>query len=291
MVDNGPDWNSDYIINFLKYGMLWKNSNLSTLILVSFAAGDSRMNMIERLWSFISDQVAGVRLPITLPGESEPPHKQNLSDEEKGEKIDQMFYNASEISCKYLRNKKYDGFQVKVHAEKGKGDKENEEHEKLKKYLNSMTKKNLSKNDNGGKKYKELRSSIQFLITHAIKSSNYLQFSQCKDQTCNHCSQLPIDKSNFRHDLDKLGGCIPVPEPSIIHPGHFKTLNEMLKQKNKNTKFHRPGNVFRKKCDFGCNYVMTSFADAERHYMFMGHSGKPKIEKRKRTLKPTKLKP
>ena len=49
---------------------------------------------------------------------------------------------------------------------------------------------------------------------------------------CQHCSMLPKDDSNFRGDLDELGGFVPVPQQSEIHKGHYKTLNEKLNDKN-----------------------------------------------------------
>ena len=65
------------------------------MILVTYAPDDSRMNPIERSWSFVTSLLTGVTLPVRLDGEELPPWRQNeLSEEEKVEKIDQLFFKV-----------------------------------------------------------------------------------------------------------------------------------------------------------------------------------------------------
>ena len=49
VTDNGPDWNCNFTINVINAGRLWRDSNLDCLIFVTYAAGDSKFNMIERI--------------------------------------------------------------------------------------------------------------------------------------------------------------------------------------------------------------------------------------------------
>lgn len=40
-----------------------------------------------------------------------------------------------------------------------------------------------------------------------------------------------------------------------------------------------------KQFEFGCKVILTSHAEAVRHYLFMNHKGKPSIGKRQRNNK------
>ena len=63
------------------------------------------------------------------------------------------------------------------------------------------------------------------------------------------------------------------------------TLRETIKQANIYTPIFdncpKEDEESYKQCEFGCSYLMTSYADAERHYLFLGHGGKPTLSKRK----------
>ena len=70
------------------YYRLWRDLNLDAVIDVSYAPNDSKMNPIERDWSFVSNLMTGVTLPITLNGETVPPWLQSdLSAEGKEKKL------------------------------------------------------------------------------------------------------------------------------------------------------------------------------------------------------------
>ena len=55
-----------------------------------YAAGDSKLNMIERIWPVINKCITGVTLPMTLPGEENVPWKQGLSTTGMMRKMDQV---------------------------------------------------------------------------------------------------------------------------------------------------------------------------------------------------------
>ena len=77
VTDNGPDWNGKFIVNIINAGRLWLDCNLDCLIFVSYAASESKYNMMERCWSVINNT-----LSIKLPGEDTHPWTQGLSKEE-----------------------------------------------------------------------------------------------------------------------------------------------------------------------------------------------------------------
>lgn len=291
ITDNGPDWLTEYIINVIKAGRVWKESNLDCLIFASHAPGDSRFNMIERIWSIINTHFAGVTLPITLPGETKAPWLQDIPEEEKERKTDQVFWNANTLACKYLTNKKQNGFSITPHAENALGYEENKQHDALKNLLNNITKSKLT-----DPKYVPLIKEYQFYMKHCIKRHYYLQFSKC--QECNYCKENPVRATNFFATLKSLGGSIPGPVVSEVYKGHYKTFLQVVKESTINGNKEVPsldhslpskGDKVFKQCEFGCNYVMTSHADAVRHYLFMGHPRPPNMAKRKRASKKLKL--
>ena len=57
--DNGGDWNSDFPINLLYFGLLWIELNLDDLFIFSLAPYHSRFNPVELLWAKISRIFAG----------------------------------------------------------------------------------------------------------------------------------------------------------------------------------------------------------------------------------------
>ena len=90
VTDNGPGWNRKFTIKLINAEILWRNTNLDCLIFVMYAAGDSKFNMIERIWSVINKCITGVTLPMTLPGEESAPWKQGLSTTGMMRKMDQV---------------------------------------------------------------------------------------------------------------------------------------------------------------------------------------------------------
>ena len=75
--------------------------------------------------------------------------------------------------------------------------------------------------------------------------------------------------------LDNIGGHLPSPKLSNIHQGHYQALEEILAESMIEHELDK--NVPK--------YTHTSYAEACRHYVLMGHAAKPQIERRKRQKK------
>ena len=76
IVDGGPDWSVRSTVTLMALGYLWKELHLDLLAAVSYAPYNSRFNPIEHGWSLHSNDLTGLVLPATLPGEDRPPSKQ-----------------------------------------------------------------------------------------------------------------------------------------------------------------------------------------------------------------------
>lgn len=161
----------------------------------------------------------------TVPGETTPPWKQDIPNDKKESKTDQVFWNANTSACKIFHNKKYDGFHINCYPENFSGAKESVSHDDLKDLLNKVTKTKLQKQS----EYNEqLQNDYKFFIKHVVKKHRYLQFLKCYDPTCIHCKENPIKATKFVETMNNMGGHIPSPKPCTIHDGHYKTLLKVL---------------------------------------------------------------
>ena len=117
-------------------------------------------------------------------------------------------------------------------------------------------------------------------MTHCVKRANYLQFSKCENADCFHCGIRPVKAIGFMSLLKLLGGYIPSPIKSKIRKNHYMTLEEtVIESRMSSLKFDnipRDRGDKSHQCENGCNYIISSCADAERHNAFMGHEGKRK---------------
>ena len=111
--DNGPDMDPDGYVNLVYWGRLWRDTNLTRMVCVTYPAGQSAYNPIEHCWSPLSNALTGVTLPAVLPGEVKPPHKQSgLTADEKTQKEIKMLDKAAEILSGCWNNLTYDGNAV-----------------------------------------------------------------------------------------------------------------------------------------------------------------------------------
>jgi hypothetical protein len=67
IVDNGADYAPMSLGVAFSMGRLWQALELDLLILVSYAAGYSAMNPIERRWAKVTDACKGFKIPDHLP--------------------------------------------------------------------------------------------------------------------------------------------------------------------------------------------------------------------------------
>lgn len=113
VTDGGPDWTPKSNLNEFFLGRLWRDMKLDLLVAVCFPAGLSRFNPIEHLWSSLARWLAGVSLPVCLPGETVPaPQQTNLTVDERLEKEQRVFDNALDRLDMYWSGKVHDGFKV-----------------------------------------------------------------------------------------------------------------------------------------------------------------------------------
>ena len=68
---------------------------------------------------------------------------------------------------------------------------------------------------------------FQFLQKHSIQRRYTLEFVKYSDPLCTHCSRRPVRAKKLVTFLGQSGGCVLPPQPSLEHPGHYKTWREM----------------------------------------------------------------
>ena len=88
-------------MNQFFYGSLWKKSGLDTLAVLSYCAGDSKLNPIERVWGHLTKKLTAVYLSDILPGETCPPRQQHLQPEQLAQKEQAVFKQALEQLDEY----------------------------------------------------------------------------------------------------------------------------------------------------------------------------------------------
>ena len=160
IVDGGPDWKPEYMVNVINIGRLWQKLDLDVLVNVLYAASDSKMNAIERGWSYITSLLAAVMLQLELLGKVD-------------QLTDQQIFDAVEECAKYLRGAKYGGFSITPHCDVFDGEEEKEAHDKLKEALNKVTKKKVNSGE-----LTEFVNEYRFLMRHCVKRKYYLQFKK-----------------------------------------------------------------------------------------------------------------
>ncbi|XP_033112635.1 uncharacterized protein LOC117113425 [Anneissia japonica] len=189
MSDGGPDWSTKSTKTLIYQGRLWRDLNFDYYAVANLAAGHSKENPIEHLWSPLLKQLVSVTLPITLPGEAIPPSEQNISEEEKKRKNIKVFDSAiDQLNCYW--NMTHDGFKVKpVKIACVEGVKVYSDHAVMKEFCKSGIKKILG-------------TRAFFLLKHCTRRTNMLEFVKCRDTQCNHCTTNTVRKTKF---MDYIG--------------------------------------------------------------------------------------
>ena len=100
IVDGGPDWSTNSLLNAMYFLRLWKSCNLDILCVTSFAARYSAYNPIEHLWSVLSKKLASVKLSAVADGDVKAPYYlSGITEEQKKAKEAEVFDRAiTEIS-------------------------------------------------------------------------------------------------------------------------------------------------------------------------------------------------
>lgn len=261
IADGGPDWSVKGVINFVSLGMLWKKSCLDTLIIQCYAPHHSRFNPIERCWSFLTQKIVGVILPDDINGVV-PSYNDNDGWME-------VLDNAAKTLARFWHMKVYNGFKICVDtmtSEDPVVNKIKETHTLLKDFSNA-TKKKLKDTP----AFLELKELYSFLVKHGNRKAYQLEFIKCEDNTCGHCSNIPVRENAFLEQLREFGGNCPAPECSEVYQGHYKTLIEMLRVSHVKRKGTFSKTTGFGSCPFGCSYIFFSQADKDRHMKLMIH--------------------
>lgn len=281
ITDNGPDYNMKSDMTLLYMGRLWRHCNLDILVQTSYAPGHSAHNMIEHAWAPLSRKLAGVTLPITIEGEDKPPCQQSgLSDEQRKAKEVQVFDEAIRTLNTFWHGKTYDSFLITSHgryAEEGSAP--YHDAAVVAKFLDSGIREIEQTEELAA-----LQAELVFLSKHSIRSTSYLQFAKCTDTDCPHCSTRPVRSVNLVKFLrDCPGGHLPLPTPSVSHPGHFLTWLESKatvqagQEKRLSGLDTAPSATSAQLCKRGCKWLLPSKSAAERHDLVL-HTKERRLE-------------
>ena len=78
-VDGGPDFSLKNMMNFVVYDQLWKDCNIDCLMVTTHAHSHSAFNKFEHAWAPLSEALAGVTLPNSLPDQLPPEQQPGLA--------------------------------------------------------------------------------------------------------------------------------------------------------------------------------------------------------------------
>lgn len=274
--DGGPDWSTKFTPNLINYGRLWRNLKLDVLVFTCYAPGQSRFNPIEHCWSPLSKLLTGVTMPIRLSENVSSPWEDNsLSKEEQLKQKGEVLNHAIDSCKKYWHNKRYDSFPINVVSVPCEGFSLLERGHELVKSLSSASARKLQESE----ELSDIKKEYQFLVNHCCRKTYQLQFARCKQDSCEHCHSTPIRAEKFLSILQKNDAVLPTPSLSVVHKGHYDTMLEQLsalKCGRKSLGIDKGLPSLNGKsaplCPFGCRYVFSSQADAERHCRLMDHT-------------------
>ncbi|XP_057291292.1 uncharacterized protein LOC130613938 isoform X3 [Hydractinia symbiolongicarpus] len=266
IADGGPDWSTKAVVNLMSLGYLWLNLRLDCLIVQCYAPGHSRFNPIERCWSFLTQQLVGVTLPVEVDGKTPNPND--------SEKWLNVLDNAATVCSKFWNNKIYDGFPIKVETFLSTNPLLKDikcAHDTIKRFCVASRKSIKSSVE-----FTELQQKYRFFVKHCTRKAYQIEFVRCTSTDCDHCSSLPLRKNQFLDVIREFGGTCPTPQHSDFFAGHYKTLIEMVQSqlcRNISSASRIMPCLTTKYdvCNHGCRYAFFSEADKTRHMRLMDH--------------------
>ena len=287
--DNGPDMDPKSYINAMYLGRIWRDLSFSRFSCVTYPAGRSTYNPIEHAWSPLSNKHTAVTISACLPGEEEPPCKQNLSSMEKEEKNKKMQQNAANKLAMYWQNISYDGnpvIPIPIEEEIGNFYRDHDAVEEL-----MYASKRVLDQEN--KQLRNLRKEFVFFCRHSDRRSNCFSLMKCqlfkaKGKECDWCRRNPPKDCAALEFEKEIGGFFYDPIPSEKHADHFSTYFEMRKN---GKKYERP-NQDDGRCSLCPNWWFSSQTEIKRHRRIVHPSTKQKymVTNENQTPKPTSSK-
>ncbi len=185
IADNGPDWNWNCSANCLFMGRLFKELELDAVISISYAPGQSALNMIEHGWSFLTTRLAGTYLSACLPGEDVPPLNQTgISHEAKVAKLCTVLDNAMAKTCSVLEGTKWDSFPLQVSYQGAA--------ESSKPFSDYADIKDSFKTASNYRQSEQSQREYQFFLAHADRRNDCLLIKKCSKESCDYCSTHPV---------------------------------------------------------------------------------------------------
>ncbi|KAJ8019969.1 hypothetical protein HOLleu_41765 [Holothuria leucospilota] len=261
-VDGGPDWNPKSWTVQLYLQRLFKRWDLDLLCLSTYGPGLSALNMIEHLWSPLSDKLSAVSLPAVLHGEEIPPSQQTgLTEEEKEEKEVIVFDTAMDRCAEYWEGATFDGYQVEVASEYCKGqDFPWADYDKVHAALQNPTKASM-------KNHPEILSELKFIAAHCDRRLGEFTLMKCMEQLCTFCHEHLVRNTNAMEEI--LGRGMPTPTVNSLlqtPSRHFYTFREAMERPfqpaDEDMELYKTLNLGR--CS-QCRYVFTSKKDKRQH--------------------------
>ena len=259
LVDGGPDFNSNHLVNEFFYARFFRDTALDAMVVTAYAPGDSALNPIEHVWGPCTRSLTSAYLGATLPGDSCPPCKQNLPAEQRIAKEHQVFDAAmNKIKDNYWNSVKYAGKKVAVEVEESGAD--------LHPYGADFDAVKILLNGSATQlRQSTIFSDYSFMAQHMDKRLGTVILAKCDERDCEHCQNHPPVLSSPEMDLFRH---FPTPKPSDRFPGHFITFLEAIATSidapcQHMPQFHAKGLG---RCQVeGCRYVFTSQKDVRDH--------------------------
>ena len=225
--DNGPDWSKTSIKTVLSMGRLWRDLGLDYLCVIAYAPRDSKFNPIEHAWSPVTSWLSQVVTSATLPGESVPPFKQQITLSEIQEKEQKLFKVEGERICASLNGRYFDTHPVScqyTHTSPLYDD------EDTIRDLTGACKRKLRESP----KLQAMKSEYKALVQHCKEGRYSIEFVRCENSGCEHCVHLP-PKSKAANLIKKGGGHLFVPTWSDLFPSNYMTFLDQCGQLNEDS--------------------------------------------------------
>ncbi len=280
IADNGPDWSWNSLANCLSITRVFQELNLDALFVVSYAPGQSALNMIEHAWSHLTVSLSGLHLPACLLGEEKPPMNQKgLTEEEKERKLAIVMDNAMSRTCAVLNKLHFDGFPIKASFQPCL--------KKNQPFSDYLEVKEALETVRAFQEHQKVRELFHFFLKHADRRLDCLILKKCgmgRDNPCDYCKRQPVKSREAIKFLQKHPS-FPDPISNVGCSGHFYTFldhvtDHVIATGEPDQAFYRRQKVanrlaaYQSRCPLCSAYTFRSVKDLKTHFAF-AHRGKP----------------